>query len=78
MRIRRRHAPSGCLATTAPFPNNIIPRNLLNPVSLNILTSKNGSPLPEGGFIPLPNFDDQARATNSTLNYCRHQRPGAE
>ena len=42
----------------APFPNNIIPRSLLNPVSLNILTCKKGTPLPEGGFMPLPNFDD--------------------
>jgi Carboxypeptidase regulatory-like domain/TonB dependent receptor-like, beta-barrel len=54
---------------SAPFPGNIIPHNLLNPVSLNILTSKDGSPLPEGGFIPLPNFDDQARAANSVINY---------
>ncbi|HUQ95960.1 MAG TPA: TonB-dependent receptor [Bryobacteraceae bacterium] len=55
--------------TSTPFPNNIIPRNLLNPVSLNVLTSKTGSPFAEGGFIPLPNFDDQARAANSIINY---------
>ena len=54
---------------TAPFPGNIIPRSQLNPVSLNILNSKKGSPLADGGFIPLPNFDDQARATNSVINY---------
>src|SRR5437762_7243534 len=51
-----------------PFPNNIIPRSLLNPVSLNILTFKKTSPFPEGGFIPPPNFDEAALAKNSTLN----------
>jgi len=51
-----------------PFPGNLIPRNLLNPVSLNVLTFKKTSPFAEGGFIPPPNFDDQARAANSTLN----------
>jgi hypothetical protein len=56
-------------ADAAPFPNNVIPRSLLNPVSLNILTATKGSPLPEGGFMPLPNFDEQARAAASTLNY---------
>ncbi len=56
------------LGATAPFPGNIIPRSLLNPVSMNILTAKKGSPLPEGGFMPLANFDDQARAAGSTLN----------
>lgn len=54
---------------TAPFPNNVIPRSLLNPVSLNILTAKKGSPFADGGFIPVPNFDEQARAINSTQNY---------
>lgn len=57
------------LGSTVPFPNNIIPRSLINPVSLNILTAKSGSPLPEGGFMPLPNFDEEARAAGSTLNY---------
>lgn len=56
------------LGATAPLPDNIIPRSLLNPVSQNILTFKKGSPLAEGGFMPLPNFDDQARAAGSTLN----------
>jgi hypothetical protein len=55
-------------ADAAPFPGNIIPRSLLNPVSLTLLTSKNSSPFPEGGFIPPPNFDDQAKAAGSTLN----------
>lgn len=55
--------------SSTPFPNNIIPRASLNPVSLNILTATKGTPLPEGGFIPLPNFDEQARAAGSTLNY---------
>lgn len=40
-----------------PFPGNVIPRTLISPVSLNILTAKKGSPLPEGGFMPLPNTD---------------------
>ncbi|MBL8293652.1 MAG: carboxypeptidase regulatory-like domain-containing protein, partial [Bryobacterales bacterium] len=53
---------------TVPFPGNLIPRNLLNPVSLNVLTFKKGSPFAEGGFIPLPNFDEQARATNNVQN----------
>ncbi|MEO7651119.1 MAG: TonB-dependent receptor [Bryobacteraceae bacterium] len=52
----------------APFPNNVIPRSLLNPVSLNVLTFKKGSPFAEGGFIPLPNFDNEARATGNTQN----------
>jgi len=51
-----------------PFPNNIIPRSLLNPVSQNILTAKKGSPLPEGGFMPLPNMDAVAFASKSTQN----------
>jgi hypothetical protein len=53
---------------TAPFPNNVIPRSLLNPVSLNVLTSKKGSPFAEGGFIQLPNYDNEARAAGSTQN----------
>jgi hypothetical protein len=53
---------------SAPFPNNIIPRSLLNPVSQNILTFRKGTPLPEGGFMPQPNFDEQARAAGSVLN----------
>jgi hypothetical protein len=53
---------------TLPFPNNIIPRTLLNPVSLNILTYQKTSPFPEGGFIPPPNYDEQARAINSPFN----------
>jgi hypothetical protein len=53
---------------SAPFPNNVIPRSLLNPVSLNVLTFKKGSPFPEGGFIQLPNFDKEARAAGSTQN----------
>ena len=53
---------------TTPFPNNIIPRSLINPVSTNLLTYKKTSPFAEGGFIPPPNIDDQARAERSTLN----------
>lgn len=52
----------------APFPGNIIPKSLLHPVSLNLLTYKKTSPFPEGGFLPPPNFDEQARAANSPLN----------
>ncbi len=51
-----------------PFPGNIIPRNLLNPVSQNVLTYKKSSPFPEGGFIPPANYDAEARAARSTLN----------
>ena len=54
--------------SAVPFPNNIIPRSLLHPVSLNLLTYKKTSPFPEGGFLPPPNFDEQARAANSPLN----------
>jgi hypothetical protein len=50
-----------------PFPNNMIPRNLINPVSNNLLTWTD-SPLPEGGFMRLPNFDDAARASGNTIN----------
>lgn len=53
---------------TAPLPNNIIPASLINPVSRNLLTYKKTSPFPDGGFIPPPNFDEQARATRNTLN----------
>ncbi len=53
---------------TAPFPNNIIPRSQINPVSLNILTATKGTPLEEGGFMRQPNFDTEARAAGSTLN----------
>ncbi|MBI3471753.1 MAG: TonB-dependent receptor [Candidatus Solibacter usitatus] len=52
----------------APFPNNVIPASLISKVSTNILTFKNTSPFPEGGFIPYPNIDEQAKAANSTLN----------
>ncbi len=51
-----------------PFPGNLIPRTLISPVSLNILTAKKGSPLPEGGFMPLPNTDAAALARRSTQN----------
>ena len=54
--------------STTPFPNNVIPANLINRVSNNFLTSKTTSPYPEGGFIPLPNIDSEARAAGSTLN----------
>jgi len=53
---------------TLPFPGNIIPRSQLNPVSLNVLTFKKGSPFADGGFIPPANFDEQARAAGSVLN----------
>ncbi len=55
-------------ASADPFPNNIIPPSLIHPVSQNLLTYKKTSPFPEGGFIPPPNFDEQARAAGSTLN----------
>jgi hypothetical protein len=51
-----------------PFPNNIIPASLLNPVSLNLLTWTNTSPFPEGGFLALPNIDAQAKAAGSAVN----------
>jgi len=53
---------------TVPFPGNIIPRNLINTVAQNVMTFKKTSPFAEGGFIPPPNLDDQARAARSTLN----------
>jgi hypothetical protein len=51
-----------------PFPNNIIPASLVHKVSQNVLTFQKTSPFPDGGFIPPPNFDEQARAAGSTLN----------
>jgi hypothetical protein len=54
--------------STAPFPNNVIPPSLINNVSQNLLTWKDKSPLPEGGFLRVPNFDAQARAAGSPLN----------
>lgn len=56
------------VGSTTPLPGNIIPRSLLNPVSQNVLTAKKGSPFADGGFMPLPNFDEQARASGSVLN----------
>jgi hypothetical protein len=53
---------------TAPFPNNIIPPSRINRVSNNLLTWKEKSPFPEGGFIPYPNIEALARASRSTLN----------
>jgi hypothetical protein len=53
---------------TLPFPNNVIPRNLLNPVSLNVLTFQKTSPFPDGGFIPPPNYEEQAAAAGSPFN----------
>ncbi|MBI3694919.1 MAG: TonB-dependent receptor [Acidobacteria bacterium] len=55
-------------ASADPFPNNIIPASLISKVSTNILTFQKTSPFPEGGFIPPPNFDEQARAAGTTLN----------
>ena len=51
-----------------PFPNNVIPQNLIHRVSRNLLTSKEYSPFPEGGFLAYPNIDAAARAAGSTLN----------
>ncbi len=53
---------------SAPFSNNIIPPSMIDPVSQNILTSKLTSPFPQGGFMPFPNNDAQAKAAKSTLN----------
>ena len=53
---------------TLPFPGNIVPANLISPVSKNLLTWKNSSPFAEGGFMPFPNYDAQARAAGNTLN----------
>lgn len=54
--------------SAVPFPNNIVPANLMNRVSQNLLTWKDKSPFPEGGFLRHPNFDTQSRAANSPLN----------
>ena len=54
--------------STAPFPNNIIPLSMIDPVAQNLLTYKSFSPFPQGGFIPYPNYDAQAQAAHSTLN----------
>ncbi len=51
-----------------PFTNNVVPASLINTVSRNLLTWKEKSPFPEGGFIPYPNIDAQARANGSTMN----------
>jgi hypothetical protein len=54
--------------TNVPLPGNVIPRSLINPVSLNLLTYAKTSPFAEGGFLPYPNQDELARSRNSTLN----------
>ena len=54
--------------SNVPFPNNIVPPSLINPVAQNLMTYKNTSPFPQGGFIPYPNYDSQARAIGSTQN----------
>ena len=54
--------------SVAPFPNNIIPQSLINPVSKNILTWPKDSPFADGGFIAYPNIDAAARAANSPIN----------
>jgi hypothetical protein len=51
-----------------PFPGNIIPASVINPVSQNLLTSTDKSPYPYGGFLPLPNNDAQAKAIHSPIN----------
>ena len=56
------------LPGSAPFPGNIIPPSMLNPVSLNLLTSKNKSPYSYGGYLPLPTSDAQAFAIHSPIN----------
>jgi len=58
----------GIGANAVPFPNNVIPRSLISPVSNNLLTFKKSSPFPDGGFLPYPNEDETARANRSTLN----------
>src|SRR5262245_1931169 len=55
--------------SAAPFPNNIIPPSLINRVSRNLLTWKDKSPFPQGGFILYPNIDAQAQAIRSPINY---------
>jgi hypothetical protein len=54
--------------SSAPFPGNIIPPSLINQVSKNVLTWKDTSPFPEGGFMAYPNMDAQALAANSPIN----------
>src|SRR5262245_16795403 len=54
--------------SNAPFPDNVIPPSLINRVSNNLLTSKDKSPFPEGGFLSYPNQDEQARAIGSPFN----------
>lgn len=51
-----------------PFPNNIIPAALINPVSTNLLTWQDTSPFAQGGFLPYPNIDAEARAARSAVN----------
>ena len=52
----------------SPFPNNIIPASMINPVSTNVLTYKKTSPFSDGGFMPYPNADAEAKAAGSTFN----------
>ncbi len=54
--------------STAPFPNNVIPASLLNPVSVNLLTSKDHALFPQGGYMAFPTNDAQARANRSPVN----------
>jgi hypothetical protein len=54
--------------SAAPLPNNIIPPSLINKVSQNLLTWKDKSPFPEGGFLRPPNFDAQSIAGGSPFN----------
>ena len=54
--------------STLPFPNNIIPASFINTVSRNLLTWKDKSPFPQGGFIRYPTNDAQARAAHSPIN----------
>jgi hypothetical protein len=50
--------------STTPFPNNIIPASLISPVATGLLTNKEGSPFPEGGYISPPNQDRPGDAIN--------------
>ncbi len=52
----------------APFPDNVIPPSLIHRIARNLLTATKGSPLPEGGFLRLPNLEAQARAQNRAEN----------
>ena len=54
--------------STTPFPNNVIPPSLLNPVSLSLLNSKDHALFPQGGYMAYPNNDAQARANHSPIN----------